>query len=147
MMTMANVFSFYKTNTARETEGVWVKPMGEYEGAPEFKIARAGGANKKFDNLQANLLKPYQRQIQANINSMPEELKKIIQDKNKEAFIATCLLDWRNIENTDAKIIPFSKEQARDLFNQLPDLYTDLFGYAMQIATFQDTEIEAEAGN
>ncbi len=144
---MANVFSYYKTNANKETEGKWVAPIGEYEGAPEFKIARAGGANKKFDNLQAALLKPYQRQIQANINNLPDEIKKLISEKNKEAFIATCLLDWKNIENVDGKVIPFSKENAKDLFNQLPDLYNELFGYAMQIATFQDEEIEAEVGN
>lgn len=144
---MANVFSFYKTNANKELDGKWVSPIGEYEGAPEFKIARAGGANKKFDNLQANLLKPYQRQIQANINNLPDELKKLINEKNKEAFIATCLLDWKNIENAEGKVIPFSKEAAKDLFSQLPDLYTDLFGYAMQIATFQDEEVAAEVGN
>lgn len=149
-MTMSNVpsiFSIYQTNTSRETAGVWVKPVGEYEGAPEFKIARAGGANKRFESLQMNLMKPYQRIIQSQAKNMTEETRTLIMNLTKEAFVATCILDWKNVFNVDGDEIKFSKEQAKALFDQLPELYNDLFGYAQSLATFQDEETDANLGN
>jgi hypothetical protein len=122
-------------------------PAGEYDEAPAFKIARAGGANKKYDALQRAGLKPFQRLIQAQSKNLSAELMETIGKVNKSAFIGACLLDWKNVFDKNGNQVPFSKEAAATFMDQLPALYEDLFGYATSIATFQDEEIEADSGN
>lgn len=144
---MANIFDLFASNTDREVTGTWVYPAGEYEDAPAFKIARAGGANKKFDNLQRAGMKPFQRLIQAQARNITPEVVEKINEVNKKAFIGACLLDWKNVFDKDGSQVPFSLEAAERFMNQLPALYDELFGYANSIATFQDADIETDSGN
>ena len=142
-----NIFDLYASNADKETAGTWVYPAGEYAEAPAFKIARAGGANKKFDTIQRAGLKPFQRLIQAQSKNLSQELMEKIQEVNKHAFVGACMLDWKNVFDKEGNQVAFSKEAAAKFMDQLPALYEDLFGYANSIATFQDEEIEADSGN
>ena len=139
--------SLYSSNAQKETEGVWVYPAGEGENAPAFKIARAGGANKAFEMEQMKALRPYQKLIQANSKKPSPEVMELIKRTTKEMFLKTCMLDWRNVRNSKKEIVPFSKEQAAAMFEQLPDLYDELLAQSQAITTFQDEEIEADSGN
>lgn len=143
----ANIFDLFSSNAEREVSGTWVYPAGEYDEAPAFKIARAGGANKKYDNLQRAGLKPFQRLITAQSKSISPELMEKIGEVNKSAFIGACLLDWKNVFDKNGNQVPFSKEAATNFMNQLPALYEELFGYATSIATFQDGDVETDTGN
>ncbi len=142
-----NLGALYSSNSEKETAGVWVFPAGEGDGSPAFKIARAGGANKAFEVEQMKALRPYQKLIQANSKKPSAEVMDLIKKTTKDTFIKTCLLDWRNVKNSKGETVPFSKEKAKAMLEQLPELYEELLGQSQALATFQDDEIEADAGN
>lgn len=144
---MTNIFSIFETNPELEKGGVWVYPSGEFEGAPAFKLARAGGANKKFSELQMAELRPYQRAIQAQSKNLSSEVQDVIMKAVRKSFVRTCVLDWKNVNDKNDQPVPFTHEAADKLFTQLPALYDELLSAAQSLATFQDEVIEADAGN
>lgn len=142
-----NLFSMFGTDKSMETEGVWLYPAGEGEGAPKFKVARTGGLNTKFDQLQTKFLKPYQRLIKANASAMTPEVLEIIKAATLKSFVGACLLGWENVISVEGNELPFSQENATMLLTKLPDLYNELLGRAQEISTFQREGIEDEVKN
>lgn len=130
-----------------EVTGKWIFPVGEFEGAPAFLVARAGGANKAFDKSQMAGLKPHRQIIQANAKSPSVEALAIIRDVSMKSFIDACLKGWKNVMNDKDEDMAFSKEAAADLFKQMPDLYDTLVSDAQSLATFQSDDKEADSGN
>jgi hypothetical protein len=124
-----------------------VYPSGQFEGAPAFKLARAGGANKKFTELQMAELRPYQRAIQGQAKNLSPEVQDVIMKAVRKSFVRTCVLEWKNINDKNDQPVPFSHEAAEKLFTQLPELYNELLSAAQSLATYQDEVIEADAGN
>ena len=59
-----------------------------------------------------------------------------------DVFIDTVLLGWEGVEDQQGDIIPYSKQAARQLMQDLPDLYTDLREQTNSYALFQQ-DIEA----
>lgn len=137
----------YSSDQNKETTGVWVYPAGEGDDKPAFKIARAGGANKAFEVEQMKALRPYQKLIQANSKKPTAEVMDLIKKTTKDTFIKTCMLDWKNIKNSKGATVAFSKDTAKAMLEQLPELYEELLGQSQALSTFQEEEIEADAGN
>lgn len=144
---MTNVYGMFETNPDKEKGGVWVYPLGEDEGAPAFKVARAGGANRKFMDLQTAKLRPYQRLITAQSKSMSPELQETVMKAVREAFAKTCMVDWKNVTDKKGAAMPFNEENAEKLLTELPALYEELLSAAQNLASYQDEQIEEEAGN
>lgn len=143
-----NLFEALETNKTLETAGVWVSPYGPIDkGYPAFHVARMGGANSKYEKVFTGLCKPYARQIQANARNPDDKIIRMVKDFTETAFIATCLFGWKNVKKRDKSEWPFSKEAAKDLFKQLPQLFEDLYEKANTISTFQKEDLEDEAGN
>jgi hypothetical protein len=130
-----------------EVNGKWVYPAGEFEGAPAFLVARAGGANKAFDKSQMAGLKPHRQIIQANAKSPSTEALSIIREVTMRSFVDTCLKGWKNVMNDKDETVEYSKENAVALFKQMPDLYDMLLGDAQSLSTFQSDDREADSGN
>lgn len=143
------LFSLFKTDADIEVSGKWVYPAGEptedNPNPPAFKIARAGGANKKYMNAQAALLKPHRALLRTNDIS-PEKLA-VMDSVAKKCFFETILLDWKDVPNSKGEIIPFSRANAEDMMKQLPALYEFLMGEAQSIGTFSGADTEEDAGN
>lgn len=127
-----NLDKKFKTNVGEETEGIWFE-VGE---GAAFKLRRYGGANSQaLISATAKWKKPFARQI---------EMKTITPEKSQElnirVFVDTCLSDWKGIqtekENAETKEkemveIPFSEENALELFRDLPELMDTLFVQCM----------------
>jgi hypothetical protein len=144
---MTNLFAMYGSDKNLETKGKWIV-LGPDENATAFLIARAGGANTKFSKLLAEKLRPWQKLIQHNARKPTQEVLDIITKMQKETFVEACLLDWRNVRIEESgENVPYSPEAAFKLFDQLPDLFLDLFNQADQVQTFQHDSLEDEAGN
>lgn len=143
------LFSAFKTDTDMETSGKWVYPTGEptesNPNPPAFKIARAGGANKRFTKTQAALMKPH-RILFRNSEITPEKLE-IINDIAKKCFLETVLLDWKDVMDASGKPVDYSRAAAEDLMKQLPALYDHLMGEAQSLSTFNPASVEDDAGN
>lgn len=135
---MANLFKLFKTDEKVEKDGIILQ-----YGDAEFRVARAGASNTKFQKLLERKLKPYRRQLQME---MAEE--KVIRGLMMEVYAETIVLDFKNVVDEDGKTpIPYSKENCLKLFQRLPDLFDDIREQSMKAALFRADIREDEAKN
>lgn len=144
------LFAAFQTDQNMEVSGKWVYPAGEptesNPNPPAFKLARAGGANKKYNKVQAALMKPHLALFRNSKDITPERMD-LINDIAKKCFFETLLVDWKDVQNKDGVTVAFSREAAEDLMKQLPALYDFLMGESQALSTFNPTTVEDEAGN
>lgn len=111
---MANIESI-KTSIKKEEDGVWV----DFIMGIELKIARS--RNPKYQELLRKLVEPQRKDIRDDKLTIDELADIVLQVRAK-----TVLLDWKNIEDSDGKAIPYSPEKAAEFFRdpELNDFYT-----------------------
>jgi len=124
------IFENKKTDAVAEKDGVWVW----YGEEAWVKVARAGGANKRFTRVSQQLSKERRRQ-----KNDDEELNKIMARLVSE----TILMGWKGFEDLEA----FSKEYAFDVLCELPDFRRDIERIAEDEKIFNKAELEAAAKN
>lgn len=130
-----DLYKTFGTSKDLEVQGVEI-----HFGKSIFKVARLGGANKRYKEIAQNLLKPHQRQMDLGI--LDEEIQKEILIKS---FVKGALKGWENVTDKDGKELKFSEENAIKLFQDLPDLYFKLEEVATDIESFQEGEAEKAA--
>ena len=136
----------FETDKKVEREGVIV----EYAPGVEIKIARAGGANKKFAKIMQRLARPHRRAIQTD--SINEET---LTGLFITAYAAAIILSWKGItkdlithDDADAEIeLDFTLENVEGVLHQQPDLFADIQKTADNIAIFRAEILEADSGN
>lgn len=131
-----SLYSLFQTNKSAEQDGIDIQ-----YGDSVFKIARAGGANTAFNRRMEALFKPYRRQIQNETMD-----KNLLEKLTMTAFAETVVLDWENVPSK-VEPMPYSPEAAMKLFEDLPDLYADLFEQAGKAALFREDILEADSKN
>lgn len=140
---MSGLYGLFKTDTAKEQEGIKIQYPANPDGTvPTFTVRRLSASNKAYHAELERLKKPHQRKIQ--LGTLPEgmELEFI-----KAAFLKTCVKGWENVQGPDGVEIPFSLSAASDLFKDLPDLYADLLDQATNIANYRNEDREVATGN
>ena len=105
------------------------------------RIARAGGANKKFIQLFEALMKPYRRAFE--LGTMDDEKAAKIMH---EAFAKAIVLEWC-IKGPDGKEIEFNAENAIKVFQDLPEFFATIKNEAENRANFKRKAQEEEAKN
>lgn len=148
-----SLYSQFKTNADLEREGILLEYGTASNGKPiAIRIARAGGSNVMFQKRAEALVKPMRRQIQTETAD-----DKQIQRVMRQLYAETVVLGWENVElpvvNEDGsrtgamQFVPYTVANCIKLFEDLPDLFTDLQEQAQRSALFRQTILEAEAGN
>ncbi|MCC6271124.1 MAG: hypothetical protein IT190_07590 [Microbacteriaceae bacterium] len=118
--------------------------MNDDESIAQMRVLRMGPSNKKFAKRYATLAKKFKMLRGDKMDLEKQALR--------DAFVETCLLDWKNIENIrevpegtlKETYMPFNKENADLLLESLPELFDYVVGQAMDLETFQ-TEVNEEA--
>ena len=117
----------------------------------QFRIARAGGANKSFIKAVEARTRPYRRAIKNDMFPLDR-----LEDLMIEVFVDTILLGWGSkefgagkigIRGPDRVIVPleYSKVNALSYFRDRRDLFKDLFDQAESAGNFRLEEVEEEA--
>ena len=132
-----SIYAQYETNAELERKGI-VLQIGE----AKFRVARAGGANTKFNKRTEALCRPYRRQIETGTLD-----QKTLQSLTMEAIVDTVLLGWENVYDREGKPIKFSKASAKNLFEELPDLYLEIVNGCTNYANFRQDLVEHDAKN
>lgn len=152
-----NIYALFATNKNAEKDGRWVS-----YGKSQFLLARAGGSNTRFTNAYATAMKPYQRQQQLGKLS-EEEAREIISGP----FVDHVLLDWRwkysaedrdadpslpefrehEIKNDKGEFVVYSKDAAKKVLKDIPDLLGLLIETTSNISTFAPDDMEAAGKN
>lgn len=138
-----SLFDQFETDADKEAEGVEVEYAPNKDGTvPTFIISRMGKANKKYSKMLDKATKPYARQLQ--LGTLANETA---DNLFMGVFVKTVLKGWSNVRGKDGKDMPFTPENATELFKLLPDLYEDLQEKAKSAALFREEVNEADAGN
>lgn len=127
----------FKTDPTLETKGI-VLNYGDFK----ITVARAGGANKAYVKCLERKSRPYRRAIQAE--TMDNELATAMM---REVYVESVVLGWEGVLDAKGKSLPFSKENALQLFTDLPDLFQDVMEQAGKAALFREEIRETEAKN
>ncbi len=146
---MTSPYAQFKTDDALETEGV-ILDYGDYA----IRIARAGGANKRFGKVLDAKRKPYARQIQ-NETLDDEVARKLMAEAYADAIVLgwgsrpapDADIAWGSIPGPDGQPMPFTRQACVKLFLDLPDLFADIREQSAKVALFRREDIEEAAKN
>ena len=135
---MSNLYALYETDEKFEKDGIDL----EVSDGVRFRIARSGGQNKKYQQILAKLMKPYQRQFDQGTldNDKAGDIMQL-------AFIKGCLLGWQGVTDRKGDEMEFSEGNALKLFGDLPDLFAQLQEQAGKVSNYRVEDIEEAAGN
>lgn len=140
---MNNLYKQFKTDDNLEVTGVDLNYGENSKGQPIIiKIARAGGANKKYQKTLAALSRPHRRSIQTE--SLPVEKS---DELLRKAFAQAVVLGMTGVEDAEGQPMPYSEENVEKLFKDLPDLFADVREQANSSAIFRAEVLEATAKN
>lgn len=143
-----SMYEQFKTDPELERNGVQVD-YGEFR----VTLARAGGANNRYQKVMEARAKPFRRAIQSNNldNSTAQRLL-------REVFAETVVLNWevkvngkwkKGIESPDGgkDLLPVNAENLMLTFENLPDLFLDLQDQAASAVLFKQSLQEEAGGN
>ena len=132
-------YDHFKRNEDREQQGITL----DLGGVGKFKMARAGGSNKRYQQCLERGMRPHRKAFQQG--TLNEEVaNKILLD----TFIDSVLLGWDGVTDQNGKAMPYTKDNARKLMGDLPDLFVALRDAASDMSLFRDEEQQAaDTGN
>lgn len=132
------LYDRYEIDKNLENSGIWI----DYGGDGRFLVARIGSGTSAYDKRLKYKMKPYRRQL--DNDTLDENLLLKI---TTETFAETALMDWDGIRDREGNILPFSKENAKVLFADLPNLALDLMGQARDFQNYLLAQREDDAKN
>lgn len=138
-----SIYTQFKTDPKAEVGGVPIKFKPNKDGTvPTVYLARMGGANKDFSRIHTEAWKPFQGEITAGAMSDAQRLEIAV-----GVFVDSCVRGWSNMQDENDVAIPFSREAAIKLFNDLPELYSELAVKAAELDTFLSANLAIAAKN
>lgn len=138
-----NLFKAFKTNSTLESDGIWLEYGQNSKGDPiRVRIARAGGTNVRFSKVLERLTRPHKKAIEMGLLDN-ETAQKLFQ----EAYAEAVVLDWQGVEDENDQQIPFSKDAAVKLFQDLPDWFRDIKEQADNVQLFREHLRSSDLGN
>jgi hypothetical protein len=139
-----NLFTQFKTDPKREVEGVLVEyGVNKRTGKPVcFRVARAGGENKRYQRVLERKLKPYRRQVQTETID-PELAQRLV----REAVCETVIIGWEEVDDENDQPLSYTVSGCIALMEKLPDLFADLQETAGRAAVYRADILEADAKN
>lgn len=129
---MGSPYTFFQTDTNLEKDGI-VVDYGDFR----FRIARAGGANTRFQKTLAARIRPFRRAIDAGAIT-DADADKILHG----VFVDSVLLGWEDVTDEHGNPLEFTRENALKLFSDLPDLFRDLQQQASVVANFRREDLQ-----
>lgn len=141
----------FKTDKSAEVEGVEIEvDINEHNNEPiTIRLSRMSRSNKRYTKRLDAVTRPHMAAIQNETMNEAVAAKMM-----REVFVDTVLLGWKNLPKSeltgnpeDTDELPFNRENALALFEELPDLYDDWEGRAKKAATFREHEREEAAKN
>lgn len=133
-----SLYSQFATDRDAERDGVWL----DYGSGGRIKIARAGGGNVRYQKRLQAFSKKFRRQIELEI--LEDE---VAEKELADIYASTVVLAFEEVKDRDGSDLPYSREAARKLLLDLPDLFADIRAQATNLALFRELEREEDAGN
>ena len=124
-----NLHKTFKTNQILEKDGVDYM----YNDEVSFKVRRFVATNPRVKEAMAHYYKPYARQLELGTLS-PEKTQEI----QIKLFIDVCLVSWKGLKDESGKDIEYSKQNALEILQELPDLFDSLWKHANDFENYKE---------
>lgn len=140
---LVGIFKQYGINQDKVEKGVPIQLSENSDGTiPTFIVSRISTTNKKYLKAMEVATRPYERLIKADALTDKQNL-----DISLEVFVNAILLDWSDVKDEDLNVIPYSKENAKKIMREIPELYEELREASKKLKLFQDDLIEEQTKN
>jgi hypothetical protein len=127
--------------TKEETKISFPDAVNEDGTIPAFTLRRMAATNKRFMAAHTRYTKPVKNAIDRGALNTLE-----MQEINIKVFVEASLTGWEHVQDKGTEL-QFNTENARMLFERLPDLFFELQKEAFDIQNFQGEEDTADAKN
>ena len=128
-----NISRFY-VNSSDEDNAYEYKVHGV-----TFMLKYAGKANRKFVSSTVKHTLAQKSKIESGESTKEEALASTADDVDLNVLLDSILVGWKGLVDDDTgKDIPFSKEFARTMLSDLPDLVSDLISSSSNKDNFLD---------
>lgn len=140
-----SLYATYETDKTAEQEGTPVQfAANEDRTVPTFYLARASRVNKDWSKEFDRLTRDSRFVTKIRLNEMKSADWELIAF---ETFLKASLKGWQHVQDREGKNMAFNYENAKQLLEDLPDLYTKLQEYAGSADTFRKANQEIGQGN
>jgi hypothetical protein len=127
-------FEAFLTNPQAEKEtGVWLNL-----GRLRIRGLRAGGANRRFEETQTKLAKPYRKALRSGRMSAAEFREKI----QIPSYAHAVIMDWEGPRDTEGRPVSYSPDACIAFFKQFPEVFSEVESLLAEAGTFLDEEVE-----
>ena len=134
-----SLYKKFGSNKEKTDKGIWFEidadnnDDGSYL-TPRFRMSfMSVSSNPRFAAVAERLTRPYMRKIAAGILPRAQQVK-----LERDTFVEAILHDWENVFDQNDKPLPYSKQAARILLADLPELFSLLTDIAQDLSNFQD---------
>lgn len=154
---MDDLWAQFETDPQLEIKGVYVQ-----YGRTRLKVARAGGANKKYALCKARVTRPYARSISAQTID-EAEMRKLLRVIYSQSIVTGWETDvspedgkepeWvdgilrKGMAPVRENLTPVTPDSVLGMFEALPDLFDDVMELSMGMDLYLKTLEENIAGN
>lgn len=141
-----SLHSMFATDPTLEKDGVWTV----YDDF-RVRIARAGGANRKYQLAFQAKMKPHERSMQLGVIS-EDVSEKLMHDLYAETIVTGWQTKregkWEDVIEVEPGVFePVSKAALTKVFKAYPDIFADIMRLAGQIAAYREEILELNAKN
>lgn len=135
---MSNIKKLFGTDAAVEKAGIVL----DYGNGLKIRIARSGGANKRYAKRLEQLSRPVRRAIET------ETLGRDASDALLyQVYAETVVLGWEGVKDDAGKAIKFSAAACIKFFEESPDFFTEIREQSDKAQLFRIIELEDDAKN
>jgi hypothetical protein len=138
-----SLYTNYATDRAAELEGTDVSFGTNADGTLiSFRLRRMSRTNTFYTKALNKATQPVAREIELDTldDKRSDELM-------LDVFLDSVLVGWTGVRDRNDKPLEYSKEAAKQLFTDLPDLYSAVQDAARRAGNFREKQREADAKN
>jgi hypothetical protein len=110
--------------------------LEQIEGAPTIFFLPGTDANKPFMNESLRLANMRSKRSRRGMKVTQETLRQS-RDEDRDILSRLCAKDWKDVVDASGEAVPFTSDNCREFFEQLPDwLFDDIRGWVTDPTNF-----------
>lgn len=138
MTAQSSLAKVFAMDESKERDGIVIQ-----YGAIRVRLARAGGANARFQKVVEEVTRPYRRMIE--VGMLDREQDKAL---SREIFAKAVVLEWSGVTADDGTTeVPFTVDTAITCFERYPEFFNFVVSEAQRMANYRQAALEGEAKN
>lgn len=138
-----SVYKNYSTDKVKEVQGAPLELEPNDNGTvPTFYLARSAKSNPDWSKAFDAATKEFKAKIRLK-QMTNDDWEKV----GKQVFLNSVLKGWQHVEGPDGSVLEYNAANAKQLIDDLPELYERLNEFAGDVQNYRAELIEQSKGN